>query len=82
MRRLMALLLFLLCVSPPVAWADDPLLPNGLDDRWKESYDIIGPNEPPSISALTPNKSSPLEAGTFVTWTAETEDQDNDPICV
>jgi methanogen extracellular protein (TIGR04279 family) len=46
MRRLMALLLLLLCVSPPVAWGDDPLLQASCDPiegRWiaREGTNLI-----------------------------------------
>ena len=38
------------------------------------------PNEPPVITALTSDKTSPQAAGSTVTWTAEAEDPEGDQI--
>jgi hypothetical protein len=37
-------------------------------------------NQPPKITSLDPDKSSPQEAGTTITWTAKAADSDGDPI--
>ncbi len=38
------------------------------------------PNEPPMIIDLTSDKTSPQEAGTIITWTADAEDPDGDQV--
>jgi hypothetical protein len=38
------------------------------------------PNQPPVVTALTPNRYSPQIAGTMVTWTASASDPDGDQI--
>jgi tetratricopeptide (TPR) repeat protein len=37
-------------------------------------------NQPPSLTSLTPDKPSPQEAGTIITWTALASDPENDQI--
>ncbi|MCX6676420.1 MAG: transglutaminase-like domain-containing protein [Methanothrix sp.] len=37
-------------------------------------------NKPPKLISLTPDKTSPQEAGTTITWTAEAKDLDKDQI--
>jgi len=54
--------------------------PNGMDDRKSINFEIVGPNEPPRISALTTDKTSPQEVGAVITWTAEAEDPDGDQV--
>jgi HEAT repeat protein len=54
--------------------------PNGMDDRKLVSFEITGSNEPPTISALTPDKASPQEPGSAITWTAEADDPDGDQV--
>jgi hypothetical protein len=41
---------------------------------------LLTPNEPPKLTALTPNKPSPQSAGTSVKWTAIATDANKDPI--
>ena len=40
----------------------------------------LTPNEPPKLTALAPDKKSPLSAGTAVKWTATATDANKDPI--
>ena len=40
----------------------------------------LSPNQPPKVTALTPDKKTPQSAGTPVTWTAKATDADKDPI--
>ncbi len=50
------------------------------DDSKTAEFTIVAPNQPPAISNLSPDKSSPQEAGATVTWAAEASDPENDPI--
>gem|GEM_PF-601819 len=64
----------------------------GLDDRRSERFEInvpetiekgqvdLGTNIPPVINSLMPDKTSPQNAGTAITWTANTTDPDGDQI--
>jgi len=40
----------------------------------------LSPNQPPKVTALTPDKKSPQSAGTALTWTAKATDANKDPI--
>ncbi len=54
--------------------------PNGMDNRKSVNFEIIRPNLPPTISSLTADKTSPQEAGSAITWTAEATDVDGDDL--
>jgi len=41
---------------------------------------ILPPNQAPALSSLQPDKESPQETGTAVTWTATANDPESDPI--
>ncbi|MFB3766456.1 MAG: hypothetical protein ACE14P_14575, partial [Methanotrichaceae archaeon] len=65
---------------------------NGFDDRKSASFTVSAPalapapapvapvNKPPTISSLTPDKTSPQAAGTTIAWISAASDPDNDPI--
>ena len=40
----------------------------------------LSPNQPPKVTAWTPDKKSPQSAGTALTWTAKATDANKDPI--
>jgi protocatechuate 3,4-dioxygenase beta subunit len=40
----------------------------------------LSPNQPPKVTALTPDKKIPQSAGTVIRWTASAIDADKDPI--
>jgi len=54
--------------------------------RIREKYKLIPlrmpetPDKPPRLISLAPDKKSPQEAGSVVTWTAKAKDPDNDQI--
>jgi hypothetical protein len=50
------------------------------DSSQKASFDINKPNEKPVISDLSSDKASPQETGSIVTWTAQANDAESDPI--
>ncbi len=50
------------------------------DSSKKASFIINKPNEMPVISDLSPDKASPQEAGSIVTWTAQASDLEKNPI--
>jgi tetratricopeptide (TPR) repeat protein len=50
------------------------------DDTKTESFVIIRPNQKPVLTGLSPDKLSPQEEGTSITWTAEASDPDNNPL--
>jgi len=59
----------------------------GSQDKWDAFGDATitinpapKPNQPPVVTALTPNRYSPQIAGTRVTWTASARDPDGDQI--
>jgi hypothetical protein len=54
--------------------------PESADDKQFASFGIGVPNQKPSILSLSPNKESPSEAGTFLTWTAMASDPEYDQI--
>jgi len=54
--------------------------PNGMDDHKSARFEMIEENRPPYITALTPDKTSPQEAGSIINWTAEATDPDDDPV--
>jgi len=61
---------------------------DSFDDRRSASFvieslapvPVAPPNDPPTISSLAADKSSPQVAGTAITWTSKASDPDNDPI--
>ena len=53
--------------------------PDG-DASRTSSFTITAPNQKPSITGFGPDKSSPQELGTTVTWTAQASDPDGDPV--
>jgi hypothetical protein len=61
---------------------------DSFDDRRSGSFvikspapvPVAPPNDPPTISSLAADKSSPQVAGTAIAWTAKANDPDNDPI--
>jgi hypothetical protein len=46
----------------------------------QESESSTSSNLPPTAESLTPNPSSPQEAGAIVTWSAKASDLENDPL--
>jgi hypothetical protein len=54
--------------------------PGGLDDRKAFSFEVNGPNDPPIITDLTSDKTSPQALGVIITWTANATDADVDQI--
>ena len=53
--------------------------PDG-DASRASSFTILAPNQKPSITGFGPDKASPQELGTTVTWTAQASDPDGDPV--
>ncbi|MFA6373075.1 MAG: SdrD B-like domain-containing protein, partial [Methanothrix sp.] len=51
----------------------------GYDSALGAPY-LLTPNQPPKLTALTPDKKSPLSAGNAVKWTAKAYDANKDPI--
>ncbi len=51
----------------------------GYDSALGASY-LLMPNQPPKLTALTPDRKSPQSAGTPVKWTATATDANNDPV--
>ncbi|MGV8175007.1 MAG: hypothetical protein ACP5OU_04835, partial [Methanothrix sp.] len=49
------------------------------DSSKSASFDLNRPNEKPVMLDLSPDKASPQQAGTPVTWTASASDPDGDP---
>jgi hypothetical protein len=52
----------------------------GYDSALGVPYTLLVSNQPPRLTALVPDKSSPRKAGTTVKWTAKASDVDRDPI--
>ncbi|NPV62029.1 MAG: hypothetical protein HPY61_05255 [Methanotrichaceae archaeon] len=50
------------------------------DDVSSTEYTITAPNQKPALVSLSPDRSSPQEAGTPITWTAQASDSDGDPL--
>jgi len=50
------------------------------DDVLNAEFTILAPNRKPSLTGFGPDRSSPQESGIPVTWTAQAEDSDGDPL--
>jgi hypothetical protein len=50
------------------------------DDSKTAEFSIIALNQPPAITSLQADKSSPQMAGSTITWTADATDPEGDPI--
>ncbi len=53
---------------------------DGFDDRKSATFIISPPNQKPAIINFSPDKLSPQETGSTITWTAEVMDSENDPL--
>ncbi|MDM7934307.1 MAG: SdrD B-like domain-containing protein, partial [Methanothrix sp.] len=54
--------------------------PAGWDDDVGALFTVLGPNQPPRLISLQPDRPSPQEAGAAVRWTARASDPERDPI--
>ena len=53
---------------------------DGFDDRKSVTFIVMPPNQKPAIINFSPDKLSPQEIGSTITWTVETMDAENDPL--
>ncbi len=53
---------------------------DGFDDRKSATFIILPPNQKPTIINFSPDKLSPQEIGSTITWTVESMDADDDPL--
>ncbi len=53
---------------------------NGFDDSKSATFIILPPNQKPAIINFSPDKLSPQEIGSTITWTVEFMDAENDPL--
>ncbi|MDD1751331.1 MAG: hypothetical protein LUO89_15820, partial [Methanothrix sp.] len=53
---------------------------DGFDDRRSATFIILSPNQKPDIINFSPDKLSPQEIGSIITWTVEYMDAENDPL--
>ncbi|MGB5100171.1 MAG: hypothetical protein WBN94_06190, partial [Methanothrix sp.] len=53
---------------------------DGFDDSKSATFIILPPNQKPAIINFSPDKLSPQETGTTITWTVEAMDAETDPL--
>ncbi|MCK9564649.1 MAG: hypothetical protein M0Q43_01205, partial [Methanothrix sp.] len=53
---------------------------DGFDDSKSATFIILPPNQKPAIINFSPDKLSPQETGSTITWTVEAMDSDTDPL--
>ncbi|HUS75505.1 MAG TPA: hypothetical protein VMY43_05795, partial [Methanothrix sp.] len=53
---------------------------DGFDDRRSATFIVLPPNQKPAIINFSPDKLSPQEIGSTITWNVVVMDVDNDPI--
>ncbi|MCX6674722.1 MAG: hypothetical protein NTY37_13200 [Methanothrix sp.] len=54
--------------------------PDGFDDSKSATFIILPPNQKPAIINFSPDKLSPQETGSTITWTVEFMDAEGDPL--
>jgi protocatechuate 3,4-dioxygenase beta subunit len=71
----------LLAVSAYAQFDSQPPAASGLGDFSNpDNMGTASSNQPPTLTALESDKSSPQEAGSSIKWTAKAEDPENDPM--
>ena len=53
---------------------------DGFDDRKSATFIVLPPNQKPAIINFSPDKLSPQEIGSTITWTVDFMDSENDPL--
>ncbi|MCX6679658.1 MAG: hypothetical protein NTX42_04740 [Methanothrix sp.] len=53
---------------------------DGFDDSKIATFTVSPPNQKPAIINFSPDKQSPQETGSTITWTVESMDAENDPL--
>ena len=53
---------------------------DGFDGSKSASFTVLPPNQNPNIINFSPDKQSPQETGSTITWTVEFMDAENDPL--
>jgi hypothetical protein len=53
---------------------------DSFDDSSTSTFTITAPNQKPVIASMSPDKSSPQDAGSVITWTVQASDPENDQL--